>query len=125
MEHRWGRRIDCRIPVVIEAVACAPVSAQINNLSLSGAFVRLSIPEYFPPTIFVRLQPPNATLDHPHRIIAYVVRRTREGMGLEWDDFAPHAIRLHFELPAAEPQIKRPMHITVHDRRLTQALPIS
>jgi len=104
MEHRWGRRIDCQIPVLVEAIACAPVGARIDNLSLSGAFVRLAILGALPPTVFVQFEPANATPDHRHRISAHVVRRTRDGIGLEWEEFAPIPIRLHFAPPAEEPR---------------------
>jgi hypothetical protein len=41
MEHRWGRRVECPISVVIEAGAHARVRAKIRNLSLSGPTSRL------------------------------------------------------------------------------------
>jgi PilZ domain len=98
MEHRWGRRVDCQIPVVIEATARARLTAHIRNLSLSGAFLELSTEERLPPTVCVRFEPASATPYHRHRTWAHVVRETREGIGLEWADFAPRVIRLHLAL---------------------------
>jgi hypothetical protein len=119
MEHRWGRRVDCQIPVVVEAMPLAQVSAQIQNLSLSGAFLGILRMEEIPPTVCVRFAP-TITVPHlSHLVFAHVVRRTRDGIGLEWAEFAPQIIHLHFALPPEEIQAIRLMHATtVRDRRL-------
>lgn len=89
MEHRWGRREDCQLPVLVEAVTHARIRAHIQNLSLSGAFLKISIGGDLTPTVIVHLATPNAAAYPAHQIIAYVVRRTHEGIGLEWVHFAP------------------------------------
>jgi hypothetical protein len=101
MEHRWGQRVDCQIAVVVEAMGHGRLKAQIRNLSLTGAFLEISTEIGLPPSVCVRFGPPSATPYHRHRICAYVVRQTHEGIGLEWADFAPRLIRLHFALPSA------------------------
>jgi hypothetical protein len=115
MEHRWGRRIDCQIPVVVEAPAHPRLRAHMQNLSLTGAFLAVSTEEELPPRVCVRLEPASASPYHRHRIWAYVVRQTCEGIGLEWADFAPRVICLHFALPPEEIQIIRLMRVTKSD----------
>jgi len=112
MEHRWGRRVDCQIPVVVETMAHARLKAHIRNLSLSGGFLEVSTATGFPPTVGVQFEPASATPYHRHRIRAYVVRETREGLGLEWADFAPRLIRLHIALPPQGLQILRLLRVT-------------
>jgi hypothetical protein len=120
MEHRWGRRVDCQIPVIVEAVPHARVRAQIQNLSLSGAFLGILLMEEIPPTVCVRFEPTIAVPRLSHLIFAHVVRRTRDGIGLEWAEFAPQIVHVHFALPPEEIQAMRLMHAaTVPDRRLT------
>jgi hypothetical protein len=115
MEHRWGRRVDCQIPVVVEAIAHVRLKAHIRNLSLTGAFLETSTEIGFPPTVCLRFEPASATPYHRHRIWAHVVRQTREGLGLEWTDFAPRLIRLHFALPPEGTHITRLMGVTRSD----------
>ena len=109
MEHRWGRRVDCQIPVVVEATAYARFTAHIRNLSLSGAFLELATEEGLPPTVCVRFEPAGATPYHHRRTWGHVVRATGEGFGLEWADFAPRVIRLHLALAPEGLQITRLM----------------
>jgi len=125
MEHRWGRREDCQLLVLIEAVAHARLSAHIQNLSLSGAFLRISIGEDLPPTVIVHLPPPDAAAYVPHQVIAHIVRRTREGIGLEWVCFAPQVIRLHFAAAAPEPQTARVLQVIVQGQPLRLEPPSS
>jgi hypothetical protein len=95
MEHRWGERKTCQIPVRIEASACGRLGAHIENLSVSGAFLRIQIAETLPPTIFIQFAGKPGGPQRRHRILAFVVRQTVEGIGLEWADFAPLVIRTH------------------------------
>jgi hypothetical protein len=116
MEHRWGRRIDCQIPVVVEAIAHARLTAHMRDLSLSGGFLEISTEVGFPPTVCVQFEPASVTPYRRHRIRAYVVRQTREGLGLEWADFAPRLIRLHIALAPQGLQIMRLMPVTKNER---------
>ena len=125
MEHRWGRRVDCHIPVVVETGVHAGVRAQIQNLSLSGAFLEIVALQDLPPTVCVRFEPTNAAPYRRHRILGHVVRQTREGVGLEWTEFAPQVIHLHVALPPAELQAARWMYAEMRDRRLARDQRIS
>lgn len=121
MEHRWGTRMRCQIPVQVEAFAGRRRSAQLENVSVSGAFLRIHITEVLPPTIFLQFSDRRGGLPRRHRILAIVVRQCEGGIGLEWADFAPVAIRVHLGLapsaintmrlirPRASPRIALPV----------------
>ena len=84
MEHRWGERTPVRAAV---RVHCAKWDAAgyIRDASLSGAFVhtRLQIPAWTHIEVDLSGTP----------IAGFVVRVTAEGLGIEWSEFAPPAIR--------------------------------
>lgn len=93
MEHRWGRRIVVRVPVRLIAESGESATGQTENVSISGAFIRTA--ELVP--LWIRLEvefaPPDGLTERPERIAAHVTRRTREGLGIEWDELAPHTVR--------------------------------
>ena len=93
MEHRWGARFECRIPVLIEAASCGRVQAHTQNLSLSGAFLGISLTTELPTAVSVRFEPASGARHQHRRVLAYVIRRTTEGVALEWAEFAPRTIR--------------------------------
>ena len=83
-----------QLPVRLLAADHEPVSAQIENLSVSGAFVRTDWSG-----------PPGACLEvevlgndpiglHMERIVAHITRMTSNGMAIEWCDLAPQPVRL-------------------------------
>jgi len=109
MEHRWGQRLELRAEVRLQVESLGLLPGRISNLSLSGVFVEMPIP---PLPLWTRVA---LYLDGARRgrharqpLLAYVVRRTEAGVGLEWCQFAPHAIRrLLSSATAPEPQARR------------------
>jgi PilZ domain len=92
MEHRWGIRIQSDLPIRLD-ISSRTVDARITDVSLSGAFVEVS--ERIPPEVSVEVQfdlmrSKNSKL---YRAAARVVRRTEQGVALEWFEFAPRVIR--------------------------------
>jgi hypothetical protein len=92
MEHRWGQRFDVDILVRVHSRPYAVRTGRLTDLSMSGGFIvtRVDLRE------LRRLQ---VSLVLPHRlsqatpmISAYVARRHRDGIGVEWCDFAPQAV---------------------------------
>jgi PilZ domain len=92
VEHRWGRRFSLDIAVRLRRTAGAAINGRIINTSLSGAFVRTDC--HLPPFthVLLDLDGDAASRGQPQSIEAYVVRASREGVGLEWCEFAPPAI---------------------------------
>ncbi|MDE2295674.1 MAG: PilZ domain-containing protein [Gammaproteobacteria bacterium] len=91
MEHRWGSRKEVSLPVEMRRPGMEPLRARIEDLSLSGAKLRLPAPL---PTLArwdVRIG--------EHVVPAWVVRRTANGVGLEWCEFAPAVIATILRAP--------------------------
>ena len=97
MEHRWDEGFDCQIQVLVEAVALKRFRTRIEKLSLSGAFLRTEITKEPPVAVFVQFDPDSGARQH-RRGLAYVIRQTPEGVGLEWAQFAPRVSRFVFSL---------------------------
>jgi hypothetical protein len=88
MEHRWGRRIVVDIPVYVTAAdRSRTMSAQLANLSITGALIRAD----FRPRVLSHVQivfaSPQGREEDLLSISAYVVHNYRHGIGVEW--FAP------------------------------------
>ena len=95
MEHRWGRRIGVNIPVQI----CAPDArlvrrAYLANLSITGALVQAEF------RLRTRSRIRIVVLDSavPRHIVAlsveaFVTHDHLHGIGVEWCDLAPAAVR--------------------------------
>ena len=87
MEHRWGDRIQLNLPVQLDFGAGSLIWGRIVNVSLSGAFVmtRERVPSQ--PRIEIQFEPAGSR-NPKVLVLAYVVRRTKHGVGFEWHAFA-------------------------------------
>jgi hypothetical protein len=90
-ESRWGDRVRVDIPVQVSANA-STADGRIKNLSLSGALVKadvdLGLHTLIQVSINVASPPQRAAA-----ITAYISRKTREGVGVEWCEFAPTVVK--------------------------------
>jgi PilZ domain len=125
VEHRWGERIPLDMPVKIDACSQAVVRGRILNVSLSGAFIQInvSIPAWAQVCVDLDLQ--RSRRSDRFRVEAYVVRATDQGIGIEWEEFAPRAIRALFAILRTRDVVHTPDRcpITVeYGRRLPVAL---
>jgi len=93
MEHRWGERFAVRMTVELSSSSSPPVAGSLENVSASGAFVRTD--ESGPPRgpVAVILRQGDSGRVRAVRLAAYVVRETEGGVGIEWCEFAPRAVR--------------------------------
>jgi hypothetical protein len=91
-EHRWGERVRVDIPVRIEAEGREMARCRLNNLSLSGALMRsdqdLVLPLLIDVHIDSSVQPGTARV-----VKARVSRKVAHGVGIEWCNFAPPAVK--------------------------------
>jgi PilZ domain len=93
MEHRWGERFAVSMTVELSSGSSPPVTGSLENVSASGAFVRMD--QRGPPRgpVAVILRQDGSGRTRSVRLAAYVVRETEGGVGIEWCRFAPRAIR--------------------------------
>jgi hypothetical protein len=92
MEHRWGERVGVRIAVRVFSHAYVVRQGCLTNLSVSGAFLAADAEFRLLSQVRVRIEVPN----HPKReaptVDAYVTRRFKSGVGLEWCEFSPAVV---------------------------------
>ncbi len=92
LEHRWGERFQLDLPVQLAVNAVSGIDARLKNLSLSGALIEADYALRIHTVIEIKLPTPPSDRTAPN-IKAYVIRKFNEDVGIEWRDFAPHAIK--------------------------------
>jgi hypothetical protein len=91
-EGRWGERVKVNIPVQVSADTLAGADGCMKNLSLSGALMKANVDLGLHSLVEVSIKMPS-TSQRAEAITAYVSRRTKEGVGIEWCEFAPSIIK--------------------------------
>lgn len=89
---RWGQRISVDIPVQVAADASPTIQGHLKNLSLSGALVRTDHELRLHAQVEISIKPP-VTGHSPVRMMARVTRNLIGGVGVEWCEFAPTAVK--------------------------------
>ena len=89
-ESRWGDRVRVNIPVQVSADAVTGADGCMKNLSLSGALVKADVDLQLHALIKVSIQMPS---QRAAAITAYVSRKAKEGVGVEWCEFAPSIVK--------------------------------
>jgi len=97
-EHRWGERVrvDLRVDVLEEGRSA--VGGCLQNLSLSGALLKLSLDLHLRALIGVRIERPSPSTDSCVAQ-ARISRKPAHGIGIEWCDFAPAVVKDLLRLP--------------------------
>ncbi len=94
MEHRWGRRVNVQVPVQLISDGAMPTLGHLENVSVSGAFVRTDWRGPLGARIELEVLPKASREQRPYRVIAHVIRSTHEGTALEWCELAPQPVRM-------------------------------
>jgi hypothetical protein len=90
-ESRWGDRVRVNIPVQVSANALS-ADGSMKNLSLSGALVKADVNVGLHALIQVSLNIPSPS-QRAVAITAYISRKTTDGLGVEWCEFAPSVVK--------------------------------
>jgi hypothetical protein len=91
-EGRWGDRVRVNIPVHVSVNALTGAEACMKNLSLSGALVKADVDLGLHALIQVSIDTPSLS-QRAAPITAYVSRKSKEGVGVEWCEFAPSVVK--------------------------------
>jgi hypothetical protein len=91
-EGRWGDRVRVNIPVQVSTNAEAGADCCMKNLSLSGALVKADVDWGLHSLIQVSIKMPPPS-QRATAIAAYVSRKAKEGVGVEWCEFAPSVVK--------------------------------
>jgi hypothetical protein len=89
MEHRWGQRVGVDIPVRITGHPFSVRIGRLSNLSVSGAFIKADFDLRLLSRIQVAIELPHRSRHDAPIIAAYVARKNKDGIGVEWCEFAP------------------------------------
>jgi hypothetical protein len=92
MEHRWGKRVGVDIPVRITGHPFTVRTGRLSNLSVSGAFIRADVNVRPLSRILVAIELPQRPKRDAPMIPAFVARKLKDGIGIEWCEFKPPAI---------------------------------
>jgi PilZ domain-containing protein len=92
MEHRWGQRFAVDIVVRLGSKPYAVRTGRLIDLSMSGGCIRIGMDLRMLSRVQVALVLPARFSQATPVLSAYVARRHRDGVGVEWCDFAPRAV---------------------------------
>jgi PilZ domain len=93
-ESRWGDRVRVNIPVRMSVNALTSADGCMKNLSLSGALVKADVDLGLNALIKVSIAMPSpSSLQPAATITAYISRKDKEGVGVEWCEFAPSVVK--------------------------------
>jgi hypothetical protein len=92
MEHRWGERVAVDIPVRITGHPFTVRTGRLSNLSVSGAFILADVDVRLLSRILVAVELPRRPKREAPMIPAFVARKLKDGIGIEWCEFKPPAI---------------------------------
>jgi len=84
MEHRWGDRIDCSVPVKLVAAPASIGWGRICNVSASGAYIETLLPVRPLSIVNLRRVSEHGPGRFGNLVRAAVVRRDERGVGIEW-----------------------------------------
>ena len=93
-ESRWGDRVRVNIPVQLSASALTSAHGCMKNLSLSGALVKADVELGLHALIKVSINMPSPSPSpQAAAITAYVSRKVKDGVAVEWCEFAPSVVK--------------------------------
>jgi hypothetical protein len=110
MEHRWGERIQVKLPVRVMAHRFSVRDAWLADMSVSGALVKGNLDARLLSRIQVALALPPRPKHESLVVEAYVARKYKDGFGIEWCEFAPGAIRELLSAVTARPHTRFRRH---------------
>jgi hypothetical protein len=92
MEHRWGQRLTVDLAIRIAGRPYNVRPARLTDLSASGAYIKVCADLRPLSRVQIAIALPHR-LTHPTPMVAaYVVRRGRDGIGVEWCEYAPKPV---------------------------------
>ncbi len=104
MEHRWGERFAVDVAVRLGTRPYSVRTGRLLDVSVSGGNIAIGTDLRVLSRVQIALVLPGRFAQATPLISAYVARRHRDGVGVEWCEFAPEAV---LELLRSSPRRKR------------------
>ena len=98
-ESRWGDRVPVNIPVRVSVNSVTSADCCMKNLSLSGALLKADGDFGLNALIKVSITMPPPS-QRAAAVAAYISRSAKEGIGVEWCEFAPTVIKDLLRVPS-------------------------
>jgi hypothetical protein len=92
MEHRWGTRQNVDVAIRIAGRPYHVRQARLVNLSASGAYIKLSTDLRLLSRVQIAIALPHRLAQPTPVISAYIVRRGKDGVAIEWCEYGPRAV---------------------------------
>jgi hypothetical protein len=92
MDTRWGERIQVDFPVRMTAHRFAVRKGRLTDLSVSGASIESNFEPRLQSRIEIAMVSPLRPKYKSPVVVGYVTRRHKEGIGVEWCEFAPQVV---------------------------------
>jgi hypothetical protein len=110
MEHRWGERFTVDLAVRVAGRPYNVRTGRLVDLSVSGAFIDVAADLRLLSRVQVAITALPQRLGHPTPMIAaFIARRSKDGVGVEWCEHAPKAVlELLRYVAAHRPERHRP-----------------
>jgi hypothetical protein len=107
MEHRWGQRLTVDFGVRVAGRRYNVRAARLVDLSASGAYIEVCADLRVLSRIQIAMAFPYR-LAHPTPLVAaYVARKGKDGVGVEWCEYAPKPVLDLLRYAAAHPHARR------------------
>ena len=110
MEHRWGERIQVALPVRVKAHRFSVRDGWLTDLSVSGALVRADIESRMLSRIKVAIVLPLWPKHDSPVLEAYIARKHKHAVGIEWCEFAPDSVRQLLRAMFSRPYLRIHRH---------------
>jgi hypothetical protein len=104
VDHRWGQRKTVHVFVHVRTSGGLAARGDIVSVSISGALIKTPLPAPLFSTVVVCFGSQGERVRIPQSIAGQVVRRTAEGVALEWCELAPDVARALGSLPTQADQ---------------------
>jgi PilZ domain len=92
MEHRWGQRVAVDLAIRIAGRPYNVRAARLADLSSSGAFIKVCADLRPLSRVQIAIALPHKLTRPTPMVAAYVVRRCKDGIGVEWCEYAPKPV---------------------------------
>jgi hypothetical protein len=92
MEHRWGERFPVELTVRLHSGSTTILESRLANASVSGALINTDVRLPIFSHVVIEFDVARRSGVAGQRVPAYVVRHAPDGLGLEWQEFAPRPI---------------------------------
>jgi hypothetical protein len=120
MEHRWGGRITVDLAIRLAGRPYNVRQARLVDLSASGAYIKVCPDLRLLSRVQIAIALPHR-LAHPTPMVAaYVARKGKDGVGVEWCEYAPKPVLELLRYAAAHHRTAEPGRYVVASHPLEE-----